>query len=109
MGNTGADKYDFTAKQIQKFQISTFFVKRKMTFRKVTPATKLVNEEKLLQAQMTPWHVPSSIWVLFGPWGSIFLVQNRFSHIFPASAWSPFLSVILTDKLARLEKLELIF
>ena len=73
-----------------------------MTFRKVTPATKLVNEKKLSQAQMTPWHVPSSIWVHLGPRGSIFLVKNQFSHIFPASAWSPFLSVILTDKLARL-------
>ena len=73
-----------------------------MTFGKVTPATKLVNEKKLSQAQMTPWHVPSSIWVHLGPRGSIFLVKNQFSHIFPASAWSPFLSVILTDKLARL-------
>ena len=77
-----------------------------MTFRKVTPATKLVNEKKLSQAQMTPWHVPSSIWVHLGPWGSIFLVKNQFSHIFPASAWSPFLSVILTDKLARLQSIQ---
>ena len=45
MGNAGADKYDFTAKQIQKFKIGTFFVKWKMTFRKVTPAAKLVNEK----------------------------------------------------------------
>ena len=50
VGNAGADKYDFTAKQIQKFQISTFFGKRKITFRKVTPATKLVNEKKFWQA-----------------------------------------------------------
>ena len=95
MGNTGADKYDFTAKQIQKFQISTFFVKCKMTFRKVTPATKLVNEKKLSQAQMTPWHVPSSIWVLFGLWWLIFLVKNQFVHIFPVLAWSPYQSLFL--------------
>ena len=48
MGNAGADKYDFTAKQIQKFKIGIFFIKWKMTFRKVTPATKLVNEKKVL-------------------------------------------------------------
>ena len=66
-----------------------------MTFGKVTPATKLVNEKKLSQAQMTPWHVPSSIWVHLGPWGSIFLVKNQFSHIFPASAWSPYQSLFL--------------
>ena len=51
---------------------------------------------------MTPWHVLSLIWVLFGPWGSIFSVQNRFSHIFPASEGSPFLTVNITVKLARL-------
>ena len=44
---------------------------------------------------MTPWHVPSSIWVHLGPWGSIFLVKNQFSHIFPASAWSPYQSLFL--------------
>ena len=39
---------------------------------------------------MTPWHMPSSIWVHFAPWLPIFPVQNRFSHIFPASEGSPF-------------------
>ena len=34
-------------------------------------------------------------------------MKNQFSHIFPASAWSPFLSVILTDKLACLVLCEL--
>ena len=46
-------------------------------------------------SKMTPWHVPSSIWVHFGLWWLIFLVKNRFSHIFPASAWLPYQSLFL--------------
>ena len=61
-----------------------------MTFRKVTPAAKLVNRKKFWQVQMTPWHMPSSIWMHFAPWLPIFPVQNWFSHIFPASEGSPF-------------------
>ena len=51
--------------------------------------------KKFSQAQMTPWHVLSSIWVHFGLWWLIFVVKNRFSHIFPASAWSPYQSLFL--------------
>ena len=46
MGNTGADKYEITFREIQKFQFGAFCSKWKMTFGKVTPATKLVNEKK---------------------------------------------------------------
>ena len=38
----------------------------------------------------------------FAPWWSIFPVKNRFSHIFPVPGGLPFLTVILTVKLARL-------
>ena len=68
-----------------------------MTYRKVYNCYGLKSERK-----MTPWHMPSYIWVDFCPCWPIFPVQNRFIHIFPASAWSPFLTVILTVKLARL-------
>ena len=73
-----------------------------MTSRKVTATEWIVNENKLSQAPLVAWHVLSSIWVHFGTWGLIFLVKNQFSHIFPASAWSPFLAVNLTAKQARL-------
>ena len=89
-------------REILMWRFSTKWGKWKMTSRKVTATEWIVNENKLLQAPLVAWHVLSSIWVHFGTWGLIFLVKNQFSHIFPASAWSPFLSVILTDKLAGL-------
>ena len=73
-----------------------------MTFRKVTPAALKVNVKKFWQVLLVPWHVWAPIWVHFAPWWSIFTVKNRFSHIFPAPGGSPFLTVILTVKLARL-------
>ena len=76
MGNTSADKYEITFREIQKFQFGAFCSKWKMTFGKVTPATKLVNEKKLGQAPLGPWHVLLWIWVFSGPWRPIFLVKN---------------------------------
>ena len=73
-----------------------------MTSRKVTATEWIVNENKLSQNPLVAWHVLSSICVHFGTWGLIFLAKNQFSHIFPASAWSPFLAVNLTAKQARL-------
>ena len=40
-----------------------------MTSRKVTATEWIVNEKKFWKAQMTPWHVLSSIWGHFGTWG----------------------------------------
>ena len=51
---------------------------------------------------MAPWHVSSYFWPFFEPCLSIFSVQNRFSHIFPAPGGSPLLTGNLTVKLARL-------
>ena len=73
-----------------------------MTFRKVTPAALKVNVKKFWQVLLVPWHVWAPIWVHFAPWWSIFPVKNRFSHIFPVPGGLPFLTVILTVKLARL-------
>merc|ERR1719376_483679 len=73
-----------------------------MTFRKPVATIWKVNESQFRQMFLNPWYVLSCIWVHFGLWRPIFTVRTRFSHIFPASAWSPFLSVNLTDKLARL-------
>ena len=44
--NTGGDKYEKTAREIRNDRFSTFFGNWKMTFRKVTPAAKLVNRKK---------------------------------------------------------------
>ena len=96
--NTGGDKYETTSREIQNDQIGAFRGKWKMTFRKVTPTALKVNDPLLLG----PWHVWAPIWMRFAPWGSIFPVKNWFSHIFPAPEGSPFLTVILTVKLARL-------
>ena len=74
----------------------------KMTFRKPVATTWKMNENQFRQMFLNPWHMLSYIWVHFGLWRPIFTVKIWFSHIFPASAWSPFLSVNLTDKLARL-------
>ena len=74
-----------------------------MTFRKVTPAALKVNVKKFWQVLLVPWHVWAPIWVHFAPWWSIFPVKNRFSHIFPVPGGLPFLTVILTVKLARLD------
>ena len=90
-------------REILMWRFSTKWGKWKMTSRKVTATEWIVNENKLSQAPLVAWHVLSSIWVHFGTWGLIFLVKNQFSHIFPASAWSPFLAVNLTAKQARLE------
>ena len=102
VGNTGGDKYETTAREIQNGRFSTFCSKWRMTFRKVTPAALKVNVKKFWQVLLVPWHVWAPIWVHFAPWWSIFPVKNRFSHIFPAPEGSPFLTVILTVKLARL-------
>ena len=82
-------------REILMWRFSTKWGKWKMTSRKVTATEWIVNENKLSQAPLVAWHVLSSIWVHFGTWGLIFLVKNQFSHIFPASAWSPFLAVNL--------------
>ena len=74
----------------------------KMTFRKPVATTWKMNENQFRQLFLSPWHMVSYIWVHFGLWRPIFTVKIWFSHIFPALAWSPFLSVNLTDKLARL-------
>ena len=100
--NTGGNKYETTAREIQNYQIGAFCSKWRMTFRKVTPAALKVNVKKFWQVLLVPWHVWAPIWVHFAPWWSIFPVKNRFSHIFPAPGGSPFLTVILTVKLARL-------
>ena len=77
----------------------------KMTFRKPAATTSKINENQVRQLFLNPWHMLSSIWVLLGLWLVIYTVKIQFSFIFPASAWSPFLSVNLTDKLARLVSL----
>ena len=100
--NTGGDKYETTAREIQNGRFSTFCSKWRMTFRKVTPAALKVNVKKFWQVLLVPWHVWAPIWVHFAPWWSIFPVKNRFSHIFPVPGGLPFLTVILTVKLARL-------
>ena len=51
--NTGGDKYETTAREIQNDQIGAFRGKWKMTFRKVTPTALKVNDPLLLG----PWHV----------------------------------------------------
>ena len=102
--NTGGDKYETTAREIQICRFSTFCSKWRMTFRKVTPAALKVNVKKFWQVLLVPWHVWAPIWVHFAPWWSIFPVKNRFSHIFPVPGGLPFLTVILTVKLARLDK-----
>ena len=73
-----------------------------MTFRKPVATTWKMNENQFRRMFLNPWHMLSYIWVHFGLWRPIFTVKLWFSHIFPASAWLPFLSVNLTDKLARL-------
>ena len=80
-----------------------------MTFRKVTPAALKVNVKKFWQVLLVPWHVWAPIWVHFAPWWSIFPVKNRFSHIFPVPGGLPFLTVILTVKLARLLQIKSLF
>ena len=73
-----------------------------MTFKETVATTWKINEIQFCQLFLNPWHLLSSIWVLLGLWLVIYTVKIQFSFIFPASAWSPFLSVNLTDKLARL-------
>ena len=102
--NTGGDKYETTAREIQICRFSTFCSKWRMTFRKVTPAALKVNVKKFWQVLLVPWHVWAPIWVHFAPWWSIFPVKNWFSHIFPVPGGLPFLTVILTVKLAQLGK-----
>ena len=76
----------------------------KITIRKPVATTWKMNENQFHQMFLNPWHMLSYIWVHLGLWRPIFTAKIWFSHIFPASARSPFLSVILTDKLARLEE-----
>ena len=44
--NTGGDKYETTAREIQNYQFSTFFSRSKMTSRKVTATALKVNVKK---------------------------------------------------------------
>ena len=88
-------------REILMWRFSTKWRKWKMTSRKVTATEWIVNENKLSQAPLVAWHVLSSIWVHFGPWGLIFLVKNWFSHIFPAPAWSPYQSLFLRYEIEK--------
>ena len=88
-------------REILMWRFSTKWGKWKMTSRKVTATEWIVNENKLSQAPLVAWHVLSSIWVHFGTWGLIFLVKNQFSHIFPASAWSPYQSLFLRHEIEK--------
>ena len=47
VGNTGGDKYETTAREIQNGRFSTFSVNWKMTFRKVTPTALKVNVKEI--------------------------------------------------------------
>ena len=44
--NTGGNKYETTAREIQNYQFSTFFDRSKMTLRKVTATALKVNVKK---------------------------------------------------------------
>ena len=99
--NTGGDKYETTAREIQICRFSTFCSKWRMTFRKVTPAALKVNVKKFWQVLLVPWHVWAPIWVHFAPWWSIFPVKNRFSHIFPAPEGSPYQSLFLRYEIEK--------
>ena len=54
MRNTGGNKYETTAGEIQFDQFSTFFGKPKMTSRKVTPTTVNVKVKKILTTFSCP-------------------------------------------------------
>ena len=58
--------------------------------------------KKFWQVPQLNWHVSSPIWAFFCPQWPILPVKNRFSQIFPAPEGSPFLTVNLTVKQARL-------
>ena len=99
--NTGGNKYETAAREIQNYQIGAFFSKWRKTFRKVTPTSWKVNVKKIWQVLLVPWHVWAPIWVHFAPWWSIFPVKNRFSHIFPAPEGSPYQSLFLRYEIER--------
>ena len=44
--NTGGNKYEMTAREIQNYQIGAFFGIWQITFRKVTPTALKVNVKK---------------------------------------------------------------
>ena len=73
----------------------------KMTFRKPVATTWKMNENQFRQMFLNPWHMLSSIWVHFGLWRCIFTVKIWFSHIFPASAWSPYQSLFLRHEIEK--------
>ena len=54
MRNTGGNKYETTAGEIQFDQFSTFFEKPKMTSRKVTPTAVNVKVKKILTTFSCP-------------------------------------------------------
>ena len=54
MRNTGGNKYEMTAGEIQFDQFSTFFGKPKMTSRKVTPTAVNVKVKKILTTFSCP-------------------------------------------------------
>ena len=72
-----------------------------MTFRKPVATTWKMNENQFCQMILSPWHMLSSIWVHFGLWRSIFIVEIWFSHIFPASPWSPYQSLFLRHEIEK--------
>ena len=84
-----------------KISLPYFCINWKMTFRKVVAAAWKVNKKKFWQAPLGPWHVLSWIWVFSGPWGPIFLVKNRYSHIFPPPGGSPYQSLFLRYKIEK--------
>ena len=72
-----------------------------ITWGKGAPLTWL-HEIENWKDQARPQNVPSSILVGFGLDIYIFRVKNRISHIFLCPGGSPFLTVNITVKLARL-------
>ena len=73
----------------------------KMTFRKPVATTWKMNENQFRQMFLIPWHMLSHIWVHFGLWRPLFMVKIWFSHIFPASAWSPYQSLFLRKEIEK--------
>ena len=73
----------------------------KMSFRKPVATTWKMNENQFRQMFLIPWHMLSHIRVHFGLWRPISMVKIWFSHIFPASAWSPYQSLFLRHEIEK--------
>ena len=106
MRNTGGDKYEKTAREIRNDQISAFLQQLQDDLQKSDSYNQVCERKKVLtSANDSLAHAFTNLCAFFPIVAHLPSAKSILPY-FPASEGSPFLTVILTVKLARLRHSE---